>query len=122
MTVLPWWLLACYGFLFGSVWGSFAAVVVERTARRESLGGRSHCACGRQLRIRENIPVLGWLRCRGVARCCGARLPVWYVGFEALLGTAGAVVCALWGYAAMAVLLVVVTVVCRVWGLTRRGR
>lgn len=91
--MLPWWYWAVTGALLGSVLGSFAGVVIERTPRGIPLTGRSRCACGRALRPWENIPVLGWVSVRGRARCCGARIPAWYVGVEVLWGGA----CALAG-------------------------
>ncbi len=89
----PSLLAGLYGAFLGAVFASFLAVVAERVPRGESLGGRSHCVCGRMLKAGENIPVLGWLATGGRARCCGARLPVNYllgevIGFV-LLGTVG---------------------------------
>lgn len=79
-----------YGALFAAALASFAGVVAERGRRGESpFGGRSHCACGRQLRAWENVPVLGWLLAAGRARCCGARIPARYVLSEAVAGAAG---------------------------------
>lgn len=68
-----------YGGALGACFASFLCVVAERLPSGESLGGRSHCACGRPLRAYENVPLLGWLRVRGRARCCGAPLPARYV-------------------------------------------
>ena len=68
-----------FAALLGTCIASFACVVIERGGRDESLGGRSHCICGRQLKNRENLPIIGWLLCFGKARCCGARIPAWYV-------------------------------------------
>lgn len=65
---------AFFGVLFGAATGSFIGVVLYRVPRGESLGGRSHCACGRQLAGYENIPIVAWLVLRGRARCCGARI------------------------------------------------
>lgn len=74
---------AVYGGLVGSALASFACVVSERAAaRRPFMGGRSVCACGRQLKAYENVPVFGWLRVGGKARCCGARIPVRYLVAE----------------------------------------
>jgi leader peptidase (prepilin peptidase)/N-methyltransferase len=70
----------------GMVLASFLCVVAERVPRGESLMGRSHCVCGRQLDGSENIPVFGWLLSRGRARCCGAKIPARYVLSEAGLG------------------------------------
>jgi leader peptidase (prepilin peptidase)/N-methyltransferase len=67
-------------------------VVAERVPAGVSINGRSRCACGRQLKARENIPVLGWLAARGVARCCGARLPRRLLGWEVGYAAWGALV------------------------------
>lgn len=96
MTALLW-ITTHAGVLFGAVLGaclaSFGCVVAERLPRRESLGGRSHCACGRQLHAYENVPILGWLALRGRTRCCGVRLPARYliaeVGLAAWCGLLG---------------------------------
>jgi len=78
-----------YGAVMGASFASFAGVVAERGAAGLPLTGRSACACGRQLRLAENIPVIGWLRVGGVARCCGARLPVGYLRWESGMGAYG---------------------------------
>lgn len=88
---LPAWYWALTGVLLGGVLASFACVVVERVPRRQSLLGRSRCACGRALRPGENVPLLGWLRAGGTARCCGARIPGWYAASEALAMAAAGV-------------------------------
>ena len=82
------WMVWC--FALGAALGSFATATGERLARGESLWTRSHCSCGRALRPGENIPFVGWLRVRGRARCCGARLPVSLLAGEALPALAGA--------------------------------
>lgn len=64
-------------FLGGSI-ASFLAVVWERSKKGEPITGRSHCACGRQLKWYENIPVIGWLRVGGKTKCCNTQIPVWY--------------------------------------------
>lgn len=90
MAELPFWYWALFGALMASSVASFLGVVTERLPRRERLGGRSHCACGRQLTALENIPVIGWLRCKGRTRCCLTALPRWYVVSEALSLLGGA--------------------------------
>lgn len=82
---------AVYGALMGAALASYGCVIAERVPRGETLGGRSHCACGRQLRAVELAPVLGWLACRGRARCCGARLPIGYLVAELLAGVLGGI-------------------------------
>jgi hypothetical protein len=67
--------------LLGAVLASFAAATGSRLATGETLGGRSHCACGRPLRPNELVPVVSYLAHGGRARCCGAR-----IGAESLVG------------------------------------
>jgi prepilin signal peptidase PulO-like enzyme (type II secretory pathway) len=83
-------IFAIYGFFLGAVFASFGCVVSERVPRGESINGRSHCACGRQLTWWENIPLLGYLSCGGVTRCCQVKLPKRYVLAELSLGLWGA--------------------------------
>jgi leader peptidase (prepilin peptidase) / N-methyltransferase len=65
---------------FGAALGSFAAVVVARVPAGESpLRGRSHCVCGQPIAGYDNIPIVSYLLRRGRARCCGARIPAWYL-------------------------------------------
>lgn len=56
--------------------GSFLNVVIHRVPRGESLvSPPSHCpSCGRPIRARHNVPVLGWLVLRG--RCADCRIPI----------------------------------------------
>lgn len=86
--------LILLAFFLGASIASFTGVVIERVPKGESINGRSHCACGRQLKWYENIPVVGYLSIGGVAKCCGAKLPVWYVLFEIGLGLVFAAVAA----------------------------
>lgn len=87
VIILIWTL---FGAFLGGALSSFGAVVAERVPKGETLGGRSHCACGRQLTSWENIPVVGWLRVRGRTKCCGVKIPTHYVVCEALSSVAGA--------------------------------
>ena len=102
-----------FGVLLGGALASFGCVVIERSTGSEGLNGRSHCICGRQLTWYENVPVLGWLQCAGKARCCGSRIPAWYV----LAEVAGIIACGIGGWfgllglgGSIAVLAAVVTV------------
>jgi leader peptidase (prepilin peptidase)/N-methyltransferase len=75
-------------FVLGCVIGSFVTVLAHRIPRGESwTGGRSRCpSCGKQVRARDNIPVVSWLLLRGRCRECGARISVAYPLAEAGLG------------------------------------
>jgi leader peptidase (prepilin peptidase) / N-methyltransferase len=78
--------------LMGAALGSFAAVAIERIPRGQSLGGRSQCVCGTQIRARDNVPILSYLARRGRARCCGAPIPGWYLAAEVAGAAAGVAV------------------------------
>lgn len=69
---------------FGASLASFLGVVAERGVRDESLTARSHCICGRKLKMTENIPVLGWLMAAGRAKCCEAKIPLFLLYTETL--------------------------------------
>lgn len=83
-------------FLFGLLIGSFLNVVAYRLPRGESLvSPPSHCpACGKPVRHRDNIPVLGWLLLRGRCRDCGEPFSWRYPAVELLTGVLYALVVA----------------------------
>lgn len=83
-------LMVAYAAVLGAALASFGCVVSERVPAGEPITGRSHCVCGRQLRAAENVPVLGWLRARRGASCCGSRPPVRYVVAEGAAAVWGA--------------------------------
>lgn len=86
--------LIVLGFVLGASLASFSGVIIERLPKGEPITGRSHCACGRQLKWYENIPVIGWLRIKGTTKCCNTKLPVWYLLFEVTAGLIGAAIVA----------------------------
>ena len=70
-TPLDWTALLC-----APIVGSFAGVVVDRTARGENFTtGRSHCeACRHDLQPYDLVPVFSWLALRGRCRYCHAEI------------------------------------------------
>jgi leader peptidase (prepilin peptidase)/N-methyltransferase len=74
--------------VLGLCLGSFLNVVIWRLPRGESLlRPGSHCpACGRPVRLRDNVPVLGWLLLRGRCRDCAAPVSPRYPLVELLGG------------------------------------
>ena len=82
MNPTLWALAAVLAALWGASIGSFVGVVADRVPRGESLGGRSHCVCGQPILARDNLPIVGYVARRGRARCCGARIPLRFLGFE----------------------------------------
>jgi leader peptidase (prepilin peptidase)/N-methyltransferase len=75
-------------FLLGLAVGSFLNVVAYRVPRGESLvTPGSRCPeCGRPIRARHNVPVLGWVVLRGRCADCGARISARYPLVEAATG------------------------------------
>ena len=106
-VALPLGMRIGYGFVFGALNGWFAGVVIERVPKGIGISGlgdspRSQCVCGRLLPMRENLPIISYLLQRGRARCCGARIPPWYLGIEVGMGTWWALAWALpWVLAAL---------------------
>lgn len=80
--------------------GSFGATLADRARRGEGaldLRARSHCdACGTSIDWMDLVPLLGWLRLGGRARCCGARIPLHLPTAET-----GALVLTLWALVAL---------------------
>jgi len=71
----------------GLVVGSFLNVVVLRTAKNKSLGGRSICPkCKKPIYWYDNIPLLSYLLLRGKCRHCGRKISVQYPLVEMLTG------------------------------------
>lgn len=107
----------------GAAAGSFSGVVAHRAPCGEGLGGRSRCACGRQLSPWENVPVLGYAAARGRARCCGAPIGWWNLGFELLHAAAAAAAwrAAGWPGVAAALLALVATTFLSAAGARARG-
>lgn len=79
--------------VLGVVIGSFLNVVVWRVPRGESVvRPGSHCPrCGREIRGRDNVPVLSWLLLRGRCRDCSEPISVRYPLVELVTGVLFAV-------------------------------
>lgn len=85
-ALLPW-LFPAAAFGFGACIGSFLNVCIHRIPKEESVvTPGSHCACGRPIAWRDNIPILSWLLLRGRARCCGRPFSFRYPFVELLTG------------------------------------
>ena len=75
-------------FVAGLAVGSFLNVVIHRLPAGESLllPGSRCPACAAPIRVRDNLPVISWLRLGGRCRDCRARIPVRYPLVEVLTG------------------------------------
>lgn len=81
---MPEWFSIAAGAILGLILGSFATALSYRLPRNESMSGRSRCpSCGRRLGLSENVPLFGWLLCRGRCRGCRNPIPVRYPLIEA---------------------------------------
>ena len=77
-----------YFFVVGSCFASFLNVVAWRVPRGQSIIGHSRCPyCHNRLRLRDNFPIIGWLRNQGQCRFCEAPISPRYLIVEAFLGT-----------------------------------
>jgi leader peptidase (prepilin peptidase)/N-methyltransferase len=85
---IPWEAVVVVAVCFGLVIGSFLNVVVWRVPRGESVvRPPSHCpGCDREIRGRDNVPVLSWLLLRGKCRDCRTSISARYPLVEALTG------------------------------------
>lgn len=87
MQVSTPWLhtLLCAAMLFfGAMLGSFALTAGKRYAKGEGFVlGRSHCdVCKKTLRLRDLVPVLGFISLRGRCHFCKAPISLLYPIFE----------------------------------------
>lgn len=96
------WVLVIVGILGFAAVGSFTCVIIDRLPLSldepnqygelwdtrpwgEVFGGNSRCSsCGAPVRVRDNIPVLGWLLLRGKCRDCGENIPAYHPVVELL--------------------------------------
>lgn len=86
IALSPWARVAA--FVWGTLWGSFANVVIHRVPRGESVvRPRSRCPqCGNAISGIDNIPVISYLVLRGRCRRCGEPFALRYLMVELLGG------------------------------------
>jgi leader peptidase (prepilin peptidase) / N-methyltransferase len=91
----PLFILVPYLFVLGATIGSFLNVCVYRLPKHERLFDQirglwsppSHCPrCKRRILLRDNLPVVGWLRLAGRCRFCRSRISFRYPLIEAANG------------------------------------
>ena len=72
-------------FCIGACVGSFLNVCILRLPKGESIvSPPSHCACGKNIKWYDNLPIISWFVLRGRARCCKTRISFRYPFIEAL--------------------------------------
>lgn len=76
-----------YFFLVGTVLASFLGLVIDRFPDQSIISPSSHCDnCKQILKARDLVTILSQLLNGFRCRFCKIRLPVWYAGFELILG------------------------------------
>lgn len=84
--------IAVFGFIIGTILGSFCQAAAERILRKETVGGRSYCpSCKKQLKWYDLFPVLSFIFLSGHCRYCKKRIPSSDLAVEISLGAIGAV-------------------------------
>ena len=80
---------AFWFFCLGACLGSFLNVIVYRLPRGVSLSRKRSCcpSCDQPIEMRDNIPILGWLKLRGRCRNCQWPIPVRYTLVELLVAS-----------------------------------
>lgn len=87
-------LILLIGFIFGICLGSFAKALADRSLKKRSFWGRSHCeSCKHTLSWYDLFPVFSYFFLRGKCRYCKMRIPKEYFFVELL---AGVLVAFLW--------------------------
>lgn len=87
-------LLNIFLFAIGSIFASFANLVVLRTIRDESIVfPPSHCdSCGHRLRVIDLVPILSYIFLRGKCRYCKSKIPLESFMVELILGLIFAII------------------------------
>lgn len=98
MELMPLWdsvrlramqsLSGLWFFVLGGCIGSFLNVVAYRLPRGESIISKpSSCpGCDTAIKLRDNIPVVGWLALGGRCRSCGVEINIRYPVVETMAG------------------------------------
>ncbi|NLB62634.1 MAG: prepilin peptidase [Fibrobacter sp.] len=86
------WYISFVAALLGLAVGSFFNVLIYRVPRNMPISWPpSHCTqCGKSIRPRHNIPLLGWLLLRGKCANCQEKISIQYPLVELLCGVLGA--------------------------------
>lgn len=87
MVEIYWFFLIC-AFWVGACFGSFINAAALRIVRGQDwMFAPSRCfACDKKLTWSRNMPLYGWLRHAGKARCCQANIPIRYFWVEVAAG------------------------------------
>lgn len=75
-------------FFLGSIFGSFAHLLCERSLRGENIAfPPSHCTnCQKKILKRDLIPIISYINLKGRCRFCNEKLPLSYIYYEIIGG------------------------------------
>jgi leader peptidase (prepilin peptidase) / N-methyltransferase len=87
LLIFPGYVWLLMAGAFGSLWGSFANVVIVRWPQGLSIAWPgSHCfSCGTPINAWDNVPILSFLWLRGRCRTCGGAIALRYPMVELAL-------------------------------------
>lgn len=82
-----------FGFIVGTILGSFVKVLADRSLTRKTFFGRSFCPiCKTVLRWYDLIPIISYISLHGRCRYCQTRISLEYLMIEAITGVLIAIV------------------------------
>lgn len=88
LSLMPPLFWGVFFFILGSVFGSFANVIIYRLPQGKSVvKPGSHCySCEKPVAWYDNIPIVSWFILRGKCRNCSAKFSIRYALVEFLMG------------------------------------
>ena len=88
LNYIPEWELIVFSAVFGSLWGSFANVVIVRWPKELSVvSPPSHCfSCGTTIKWYDNIPIISYIILQGKCRVCKTKFSPRYAFVELAMG------------------------------------
>ncbi len=82
-----------FGFIFGTILGSFADVLATRSLKKRSIWGRSYCLnCKKQIRWYDLFPILSYLLLKGHCRFCHKKFSSEHLWVEIAMGVLSALI------------------------------
>ena len=99
-------------FIFGSIWGSFSNVCINRMPYNISvINGRSHCpSCKKQIRWFDNIPLLSYIILKAKCRDCSANIESKYFIVELVSALSFVFIFYLFGFTSTTILFFILSI------------
>ncbi len=99
-------------FIFGSIWGSFGNVCINRMPYNISvINGRSHCpSCKKQIRWFDNIPLLSYIILKAKCRDCSSNIESKYFIVELVSALSFVFIFYLFGFTSTTILFFILSI------------